>query len=67
MKPLFKTKIGLILKSLVIRNIPLVGAIVENLDSEDGGKGVLRVDKLAHEIARLIVSVVTIIQIIKSI
>jgi hypothetical protein len=49
------TKVGKILRGAVKLLVPGVGDLVENLDSEDGGKGMLDVKKLVYQVTRLVI------------
>jgi hypothetical protein len=47
------TKVGKILRGAVKLLVPGIGDLVENMDSQDGGEGVLDLKKAVYQITRL--------------
>ncbi|GEM_PF-3296439 len=67
-KPFKETIVAQVGKSLlkgVTRSIPVVGDVVENITSEDGGKGNVDYRKLATQVIRIITFGVLVWQFVK--
>jgi hypothetical protein len=52
-KPLKETLVFKIAKSLAAK-VPVVGDVIENIESKDGGKGTIDLAKLTNQIIRLV-------------
>lgn len=67
-KPFKETIVGKIAKGLatgVTKSIPVVGDVVENITSEDGGKGRIDYKKLATQIIRIVTFAVLVWQFVE--
>ena len=57
-KKLFDTKAGGVLKTVLkgaVKSVPVLGDVVENVQSQDGGEGKLDWNKLGNQVIRILI------------